>query len=61
VDPAGSLLPEERARRAAFARKSYMTRLALKASKARSKKAAGSAQEPAPKEVDRASDHTTAS
>jgi hypothetical protein len=36
VDPDGSLPPEERARRAAHARKSYMVRLALKASRRRS-------------------------
>ncbi len=35
VDPDGLLAPEERARRAAFARKSHMARLALKASRAR--------------------------
>jgi hypothetical protein len=35
VDPTGSLLPEERARRATYARKSYMASLALKASQAR--------------------------
>jgi hypothetical protein len=36
VDPDGLLTPEERTRRAAWARKSYMTSLALKASKKRS-------------------------
>jgi hypothetical protein len=35
VDPDSTLLPAERARRAAFARKSYMGKLALKASRAR--------------------------
>ncbi len=38
VDPDGKLTPEERARRAAFHRKSRMTALALKASRARSRK-----------------------
>lgn len=38
VDPDGSLTPEERARRASHARKSYMSALALKASRARSRK-----------------------
>lgn len=40
VDPDGSLPPDERARRAGYARRSYMTKLALKASRARSKKKA---------------------
>lgn len=41
VDPAGQLDPQERARRAASARKAYFTRLALKSSRARaSRKAA---------------------
>lgn len=40
VDPDGILTPEERARRAAHARKSYMAALALKASRARSRHAA---------------------
>lgn len=35
VDPDGILAPEERARRAEHARKAYMGRLALKASRAR--------------------------
>ena len=35
VDPDLTLPPEERARRAAFARKSYMTLLSLRASKGR--------------------------
>ncbi|MGA3030627.1 MAG: hypothetical protein ABSE58_07830 [Candidatus Limnocylindrales bacterium] len=35
VDPDGTLPADERARRAAFARKSYMTLLALRAAKAR--------------------------
>lgn len=39
VDPDGSLPPDERARRAAHARKAYMSGLALKASRARSRKA----------------------
>jgi hypothetical protein len=40
VDPAGILSPEERGRRAVHARKAYMQSLALKASRARSRKAA---------------------
>lgn len=36
VDPDGRLSPEERSRRATFARKAYMGSLALKASRARS-------------------------
>ena len=35
VDPDGTLPPDERARRAAHARKSYMSTLSLKASRAR--------------------------
>lgn len=35
VDPDGVLDPEERARRAAFAKKGYMNALSLRASKAR--------------------------
>lgn len=35
VDPDGVLTPEERARRAAHARKAYFTRLALKSAQAR--------------------------
>lgn len=35
VDPGGTLPPEERARRATFALKSYMCKLELKASRAR--------------------------
>jgi hypothetical protein len=35
VDPGLSLSPDERARRATFARKAYMSKLALKASRAR--------------------------
>jgi hypothetical protein len=42
VDPDGMLPPEERARRADHALKSYMTGLALKASKARSRASARS-------------------
>jgi hypothetical protein len=38
VDPDGVLDPVERARRAAHARKSYMTTLALKASRARARR-----------------------
>lgn len=37
VDPDGTLPPDERARRAEHARKSYMTALALKASRARAR------------------------
>jgi len=40
VDPDGKLSPAERARRAEYARKAHFTRLALKAAKARSAKAA---------------------
>jgi hypothetical protein len=39
VDPDGVLAPAERARRAAHARKSYMSLLALKASRARTRNA----------------------
>ncbi len=35
VDPEGTLPPEERARRAAHARKAYFTRLALRSAQAR--------------------------
>jgi hypothetical protein len=42
VDPDGVLSPEERSRRASFARRSYMARLALKASRSRTQKAAES-------------------
>ena len=35
VDPDGTLAPEERARRATYARKAYFSKLALKASIAR--------------------------
>ncbi|MBA2756351.1 MAG: hypothetical protein H0U37_02765 [Chloroflexi bacterium] len=42
VDPDGRLTPEERTRRAAHARRSYMTSLALKASRTRTKMAATS-------------------
>jgi hypothetical protein len=38
VDPAGTLAPDERARRAAWARKSYMANLGLKASRAKTTK-----------------------
>lgn len=40
VDPDGILSPEERARRADYAKRSYMAKLALQASRARSKKKA---------------------
>jgi hypothetical protein len=40
VDPEGTLEPEERARRAAQARKAFYTRLALKSAQARRRKAA---------------------
>lgn len=39
VDPDGTLPPAERARRAEHARKAYFTGLALKSSRARSRKA----------------------
>jgi hypothetical protein len=45
VDPDGLLDPVERARRAEFARRSYMTLLALKASRSRAAKAKGSGDE----------------
>lgn len=35
VDPDGTLAPDERARRAAYARKSYMASLALRASRSK--------------------------
>lgn len=38
VDPDGVLPPDERARRAAFARKAHMAALSLKASKARARR-----------------------
>jgi hypothetical protein len=38
VDPTGILSPEERERRAEFARKAYFTRLALRSSQVRAKK-----------------------
>jgi hypothetical protein len=38
VDPNGTLLPAERARRAEHARKAYMTGLALKSAQARRKR-----------------------
>lgn len=41
VDPDGTLLPHERARRAEHARKAYFQRLALRSSQARAIKAAG--------------------
>ena len=47
VDPTGSLPPDERARRADHARKSYMSALALKASRAKNRKAAGAIASPA--------------
>ncbi len=39
VDPDGTLAPEERAKRATYARKAYFSRLALRSSIARTKKA----------------------
>jgi hypothetical protein len=41
VDPDGVLPPEERARRAASARRAYMQSLALRSAQARSKRRAG--------------------
>lgn len=41
VDPDGILAPEERARRAGFARKAYFAKLALASSRARAMKRAG--------------------
>lgn len=43
IDPDGSLTPEERARRLAFARRAHYTQLALKSAAARRRKAAGDA------------------
>ncbi len=43
VDPEGKLNPEERARRAEQARKSYFVGLSLKSAKARRAKKAGAA------------------
>lgn len=43
VDPEGALAPEERARRAEHALKAHMSALALKACRARSRRAAGRA------------------
>jgi hypothetical protein len=40
VDPGGTLPPEERARRAEYARRAYFLKLALKSAQARRKKAA---------------------
>lgn len=54
VDPDRVLTPEERNRRAGFALRSYMAKLALKASKKR----AASTAKPTALEVDRVSDHT---
>ena len=45
VDPDSTLTPEERARRAEHARKAYMATLALRSSRARSKKKAPRAEE----------------
>jgi hypothetical protein len=42
VDPEGILAPDERARRAAAARKAYFARLALKSAKARRRRASAS-------------------
>jgi len=39
VDPDGTLTPDERVRRARLARKAYMSRLALRSSRVRSRKA----------------------
>ncbi len=41
VDPDGILTPEERARRAAYARKAYFASLAAKSAKARRERGAG--------------------
>lgn len=43
VDPDGTLLPAERARRAEHARKAYFARLALKSAQARRRRAGGDA------------------
>ena len=43
VDPDGTLTPEERARRAGYARKAYFSGLALRSSVARAHKAPGEA------------------
>lgn len=43
VDPDGSLDPAERARRAAYARKAYFTKLALKSAQSRRRAAAATA------------------
>ena len=48
VDPRRQLEPAERERRAAHARRAYMTRLSLKAAKAREAKRAESADELSP-------------
>ena len=48
VDPDSTLLPAERARRAAFARKSYMTSLTLKASRAKHMKTGATNETSAP-------------
>jgi hypothetical protein len=66
VDPDGLLLPDERARRAAFARKGYMAKLALKASRAHSRQTVKTGSEisrPEPVEVSQRepyADHQTA-
>jgi hypothetical protein len=41
VDPNNELTPDERAKRAEFARKAYFTRLALASVKARQRRAGG--------------------
>jgi hypothetical protein len=41
VDPDGTLLPAERARRSVHARKAYFSRLALKSAQARRRRGAG--------------------
>lgn len=40
VDPEGVLTPEERAKRADFARRAYFTRIALRSAKARARRSA---------------------
>jgi hypothetical protein len=50
VDPAGSLSPEERAKRATQARKAYFAKLALASSRARSQKKAGPDRDSGPAE-----------
>lgn len=57
VDPSGALTPEERLRRADFARRAHMATLARKSALARAKKAPAPAKADA-QEVDRATDRT---